>query len=285
MTITTLPKDLKIDTSNRLQLFDYKNPQDVQKTKINLSKNTISFLRTGVKEVIGDDKTAQIDNRRFLIMKSGNCLMTEKVSNSDKLYRSLLLFFDDEAALDFLEKHQLYSNIQAKQKSFFIFEYDDFIQLFVKSLEGMSKLPKITQRKILKAKFEEIMLYLTYQHGPSFLNSIVQNLNDQVSRLNNIVENNKLHRLTLEELAFLCSMSVSTFKRTFFKHYQSTPMKWFSEQRLNHIAVLLSTKQKRPIDLYEDAGYENFSNFVQAFKKQFGMTPKQYQQRGVFEHF
>ena len=54
-------------------------------------------------------------------------------------------------------------------------------------------------------------------------------------------------------------------------------MKWFNEQRLNHIAFVLRTKRYRPVELYEDAGYENFSNLVQAFKKKFGVTPKQYQ--------
>lgn len=59
MKITILPKDLKIDTSSPIQLYNYRTYQNIQKTKINLSKNTISFLRTGTKEVIGDDKTVQ----------------------------------------------------------------------------------------------------------------------------------------------------------------------------------------------------------------------------------
>jgi len=129
----------------------------------------------------------------------------------------------------------------------------------------------------LKAKFEEIMLYLVHHNKADFLNSLVQNVDDKISRLTNIVENNKHNKLNLEELAFLCNMSISTFKREFFKRYQNTPMKWFNEQRLNHIAFMLKTKRNRPIELYEEAGYENFSNFVQAFKKKFGMTPKQYQ--------
>ena len=123
------------------------------------------------------------------------------------------------------------------------------------------------------------MLYLTYQNGTVFLNSIVRHIDDKVSRLTNIVENNRFKKLSLEELAFLCSMSVSTFKREFSKLYQSTPMKWFNQQRLDHIAILLSTQNKRPIDLFEAAGYETFSNFVQAFKKRFGVTPKQYQNK------
>ena len=277
MEITVLPKDLKIGESKDLQLYNYRRTEDIKKTKIKLSKNTISFLRTGTKEVIGEDKTVQIGNDHFVIMKSGNCLMTEKVSDSFKLYQSVLLFFSDEEVLHFLEKHNQFSPNLKVQKSFYIFEYDTFIQNFVKSLEQILKLPKSIQAKMLKNKFEEILLYLLHQNNAEFLNSLVQNVDDKISRLTNIVENNRHNKLTLAELAFLCNMSISTFKRAFFKLYQQPPMKWFSEQRLNHIAFLLKTKRNRPIELYEDAGYENFSNFVQAFRKKFGMTPKQYQ--------
>ncbi len=280
MKITVLPKDLKIGESKDLQLYNYRRTEDLKKTKINLSKNTISFLRTGTKEVIGDDKRVQIGKEHFVIMKSGNCLMTEKVSDSFKAYQSILLFFSDEEVLYFLEKYNQLSSRFKNQKSFYIFEYDNFIQNFVKSLEQILKLPGSTQANILKNKFEEIMLYLVHQNNADFLNSLVQNVDDKINRLSNIAENNKHNRLTLEELAFLCNMSVSTFKRAFFKVYQNTPMKWFHEQRLNHIAFMLKTKRNRPIELYEDAGYENFSNFVQAFKKKFGMTPKQYQMQG-----
>lgn len=93
----------------------------------------------------------------------------------------------------------------------------------------------------------------------------------------NVIENNKLNKLTLPELAFLSNMSLSTFKREFTKHYHIPPIKWFQEKRLAHAAFLLSTQQKRPKEIYTEAGYETLSNFVQAFKKQYGTTPRQFQ--------
>lgn len=277
MEITVLPQDLKINTSKSIQGFRYKTGHDIQRSKINLSKNTISFLRTGTKEVIGEDETVLIDNQSFVIMKSGNCLMTEKVSSTDKMYKSILLFFTDELVIDFLEKNKFHTTINKEQQFYYIFHYDNFIHAFVEGLERILMLPIVLQEKMLKIKFEEIMLYLVHQHGASFLNKIISQTDNSVTRLINIVENNKYNKLSLQELAFLTNMSVSTFKRTFFKQYKTTPIKWFNDIRLEHIALLLRTKRKRPIELYEDAGYENFSNFVQAFKKKFGVTPKQYQ--------
>ncbi len=277
MEITVLPQDLKIRSAQRIQIYNYRIDYGIHRSKINLTKNTISFLRAGTKEVIGDDASVQINNQSFVVMKSGNCLMTEKVSSSNKIYKSILLFFSDESIIDFLERNKLYSNSNKENKSFYIFEYDDFIEHFVQSLEQLLAIPAETQGRILKAKFEEIMFYLIHKHGASFLNSIIQQVDSAESRLTNIVTNNKHKKLSLQELAFLSNMSVSTFKREFYRIYDKTPIKWFNEERLEHISILLKTNQKRPIELYEEAGFENFSNFVQAFKKRYGVTPKQYQ--------
>ena len=72
-------------------------------------------------------------------------------------------------------------------------------------------------------------------------------------------------------------MSTSSFKRTFQKHFQNSPSKWFKEKRLEHSAFLLRQKSKRPIDVYEEIGYKNLSNFIKAFKIKFGVTPREYQ--------
>lgn len=43
MKITVLPKDLNLNPETGIQLYNYKRTHDIQKTKINLSKNTISL--------------------------------------------------------------------------------------------------------------------------------------------------------------------------------------------------------------------------------------------------
>ena len=211
----TLPTDLKIATANRIQLFDYRNDEDIINTKINLAKHTISFLRAGTKEVLGDGKAIRLDHQRFLVMKSGRCLMTERVSDTDRRYHSILLFFDDSSVVDFLEKHQSLSK-RPENCPFYVFEYDDYIQHFVTSLAHLLTLPSSVQQRLLPTRFEEIMLYLTSKHGTTFLRALARQTDDRLMKLANVVENNKYNRLGLEELAFLCHMSVSTFKREFF---------------------------------------------------------------------
>ncbi len=278
MTTTALPDDLNIDLTATTQVFDYRNYNNSIRSQINLTKNTFSFLRTGVKEVFTENLSITIQNDAFLIIKSGKCLMTETVSPQDKVYKSMLFFFTDDMLFNFLEKHRLATQNSPEQaQSYLVCEYDTFIQNFVQSLQSISILNKELQHNLLPLKFEEIMTYLVQKKGVAFLSAILANQDDKVAKFINVVENNKLKKLTLQELSFLCNMSVSTFKRAFLKQYDMPPIKWFQEKRLDHAAFLLSNQQKRPIELYEPAGYETLSNFIQAFKKKFGLTPKQYQ--------
>jgi AraC-like DNA-binding protein len=210
-------------------------------------------------------------------MKSGHCLMTEKLSKVAGNYRSILFFFSNEDVLKFIRKFELTQSDSSKLLSTYSFSYDAFITRFVDSLLDISKLSNALQKNILDAKFEEIMLYLIEFKGVEFLYSLISNSNNQNQKFIQTIENNQLNKLTIKELSFLLNMSVSTFKREFEKHFHSSPSKWFQEKRLEHAAFLLKSNSKRPSDIYEEVGYENLSNFIQAFKMKFGVTPKQYQ--------
>jgi transcription initiation factor IIE alpha subunit len=87
-------------------------------------------------------------------MKSGHCLMTEKLSNESKYYRSLLFLFYNEEVLKFIRKFELETSNRKTLYSTYLFKYDSFISRFVQSLLDISKLSKSLQEKILKTKFE-----------------------------------------------------------------------------------------------------------------------------------
>ncbi|WP_374755933.1 helix-turn-helix domain-containing protein [Emticicia agri] len=86
-----------------------------------------------------------------------------------------------------------------------------------------------------------------------------------------------MNNLTLEELAFLCNTSLSTFKRRFMKLYGMPPNKWILQRRMEKAAHLLKNYHIRTSEVFYQVGYENHSSFSQSFKHTFGKTPKEYQ--------
>tara|TARA_B100000809_G_scaffold39367_1_gene34458 strand:- start:6496 stop:7335 length:840 start_codon:yes stop_codon:yes gene_type:complete len=277
MKTITLPDELSLNSSMSIQIYDYESNQEISKQEIILNKNTFSFLQEGTKEVFFDNSSYSINNSQFLLMKSGHCLMTEKLSNNRKSYRSILFFFSDDAVLNFIRKFKLSQPTSGALYSTYSFDYDVFITRFANSLLDIIKLSKTSQKNILEVKFDEIMLYLIEFKGVDFLYSLISDRDNKNQKFIQLIESNKLNKLTIKELSFLSNRSVSSFKREFEKHFNNSPSKWFQDKRLEHSAFLLKNKSKRPSDIFEEIGYENLSNFIQAFKNKFGITPKQYQ--------
>lgn len=275
MKIIVLPDELNLENAQSVQVFDYYSPLKITKQQIVLNQNIFSFLIEGTKEVIFDNSALSIDNSQFLIMKSGHCLMTEKLSD-EKKYRSVLLFFSNDALLEYIRKVELRLTEFTEYKSVYSFDYNEFIQRFVKSLLDISKLSKKVQNPLLRIKFEEIMLYLTEIYGTEFLYALSAQSNDTSQKFIKTIETNSLSKLTLKELAFLCNMSVSTFKRAFEKHYAESPIKWFQNKRLEYAHYLLNQEQKSASEIYFEVGYNNLSSFIQAYKLKYGTTPKQH---------
>jgi AraC-like DNA-binding protein len=277
MKTITLPDELSLASSLSIEVYDYESSQEISKQQIVLNKNTFSFLLEGTKEVFFDNSSYAINNSQFLLMKSGHCLMTEKLSNTQKNYRSVLFFFSNDAVLNFIIKFELNPSEYSVYYSTYQFDYDSYIRTFVSSLLDISKLSKSIQKNILDAKFDEIMLYLLEFRGVDFLYSLISNSDNEAKKFIQVIESNKLNKLTIKELSFLSNMSVSKFKREFEKYFNNSPIKWFNDKRLEHSAFLLKNKYKRPSDIFEEIGYENLSNFIHAFKIKYGVTPKQYQ--------
>jgi AraC-like DNA-binding protein len=272
-----IPDAIFEQSNSDVQIFDYKSSSNIDKQLINLTKHTFSFLIEGQKEVIGHKNFISAIDTSFLLMQKGRCIMTEKLSSSNNQYRSILLFFSNNIVLDLIKKYDFNIKKGQFQKSVFSFDYDDYLKNYLKNIVEISKLPNKTQGNLLAIKLEEILIYLVEKNGSDFITSLLEDNNQKSRKLISVVETHKFNKLSIKELAFLCNMSISTFKREFTKQYQLSPIKWFQDQRLEYASVLLTKENKRPSDIYIEVGYENLSSFIQAFKSKFGQTPKQFQ--------
>ena len=276
MDINYLPKSLNLDDNLDIQVFAYNTSKSSTKQKISLTQNVISFLVEGAKEVTSENTPIHIENLSFLIIKKGHCLMTEKLSSSEASYRSILLFFSDEAISQFMKKHNIFKKKKEQSHSVTPIDYDNYTNAIVKSLLEISKLTMGTQKKMLQVKFEELILYLINTKGTEYMSSFFMDNATITNKFISVVKRNKLNKLSLKELSFLSFMSISSFKRAFSNHFSESPSKWFLDRRFEHSAYLLLQKKQRVSDVYNEVGYKTLSSFIQAFKAKYGVTPKQY---------
>ncbi|CAL2104224.1 protein of unknown function [Tenacibaculum sp. 190130A14a] len=143
------------------------------------------------------------------------------------------------------------------------------------SLNTIKEAPKAFIDNLLSVKFDELLLYLLNKYGQAFESYLYSLIAKEESPFKKVIENNVLSSLALEEIAFLCNMSLSTFKRNFVKEYQTSPGKWFRDKRLLKAKELLKNANVTPSDIYLELGYQNLSNFSAAFKKKFKISPSE----------
>lgn len=89
------------------------------------------------------------------------------------------------------------------------------------------------------------------------------------------MEKNFMFNMPLEKFGYLTGRSLTTFKRDFYNVFHSTPQRWLTKKRLELAHYELAEKNKKPVDIYYEIGFENLSHFSFAFKKQFGYSPSQ----------
>ncbi|MEL7147649.1 MAG: AraC family transcriptional regulator [Bacteroidota bacterium] len=257
-----------------IQLYPYEKKDGTSRSRISFSKHVFSFIVSGSKEIYNTDKPVLLSSNKFVLIKSANYLMTELVSAPASNYQSVLLFFSDQILQDFVFKYRhLIPEHLTGQNRVMTFRHDTYSEGFRNSLTSLSATSAGQSQDFLRLKFEELMYYLLIQDPTGMSSWLEAGQNDLEMRFRKTVESNVFADLSLEELAFLCNMSLSSFKRHFQKYYHSTPRQWMIKERMR-LAKILLRRGERPTDVYPKAGYSTLSNFIKAYRLFHGETPR-----------
>jgi AraC-like DNA-binding protein len=79
--------------------------------------------------------------------------------------------------------------------------------------------------------------------------------------------------MSIEEVASLCCMSLSTFKRYFRTRFRISPHRWMQSFRLQMAYEILSSYDVATEDVANMFGYNNLSYFTVLFRTKHGVTP------------
>ncbi len=285
MPVHNLPQDIfsnKKEAEDSLIFHNYSASVGSFKGKSILHKNAISLVISGEKTMHFANTTVNIKDNEFHFLSAGNCLASVTLSKKD-VFRSILVFFDNKVLTEFYLKHsrtidRLKKIRKIESEGYVSFPKDKFIYNYIDSLILLFQSDSKISMEMKMLKFEELMLYLLEKHPYkvlSFQSSQGKDFDDLEIR--KAVEANVTNPISLEELAFLCNISLSTFKRRFQKIYGSAPSKWMLQRKMEIARDLLQHYNEKPSEVYRKIGYENHSSFAQSFKQMYGVSPKEFQ--------
>ncbi|URN93387.1 MAG: AraC family transcriptional regulator [Candidatus Pristimantibacillus lignocellulolyticus] len=143
----------------------------------------------------------------------------------------------------------------------------------------LKELHKKISRDVNDFKKEELFLYfmeVLIQAQSSISTKIpVSEAFDEIEKVCNYLEENYTKTITLNHLSDLAGWSKYHLLRSFTKKKGLSPYSYLETIRVNHAKKLLEQGLK-PIEVSFVTGFSDQSHLTKLFKRQIGLTPKQY---------
>lgn len=122
-------------------------------------------------------------------------------------------------------------------------------------------------------------LVLAQRIAPSDIPLVSASLSPEMSRVLRHIALCYAEPITVEQLARLCSMSVSSFTRQFRRTFGVPPLTFVHRMRLTVAAHLLTTTEQSVLDIAQEVGFATLSSFNRLFSRTYGCPPRAFRQR------
>jgi AraC-like DNA-binding protein len=189
-----------------------------------------------------------------------------------KPHKAVAMHLTQERLKDFYRRNQAVSGKPSPLKHVRVFGKHPLLESCLASLIPYFDLKADLPEKIAALKIEEAISIL--RTIDKDMDSLLADF-EEPGKINigDFMQRNYMFNMPLEKFGSLTGRSLATFRRDFKKAFQTTPQKWLTQKRLELAHYQLAEKQRKPVDVYVEAGFENLSHFSYAFKKHFGYAP------------
>lgn len=156
---------------------------------------------------------------------------------------------------------------------------NQLIEQYMTNLALYFEAPEAFDEELGVLKLKELMLILLKSENHQSLREMLSEIFTPVQvGFRQAIEHNLYNVLSMEELAYLCHMSLSTFKREFKRVFGASPARYIKQRRLEQAAKLLVTSTEPVSAIGYDVGFQDATTFSASFHAQYGESPSQYRQ-------
>ena len=236
------------------------------------------FINEGEVSVRSQTKYMNLDRNNAILAKCLNYFFEtdskqKESSDSIEVIAVILHPSQVEELFEFDLSQSDYSvNYNIKQ-----IEVDRLLANFKESINILLDNPELADERMIETKLKEFVLLITKsQNAPSqldFLSALFKPLDIEFK---STIQHNIYSNLSLDELARLCHLSTSSFKRKFNEVFKSSPKKYISQKKIEKAAVLLKSDNLRISDIAYDVGFDSLATFNRNFTRTYGKSPTEF---------
>lgn len=255
-----------------LSICQYIQYEEQYKNEVFISTNMLIFVIKGSKVLHFKDERIVVNSQDILFLKSGNYVMSEVL---DEYYEAILFMYDDAILFDFIKKYNLFFDENFSfDNNYFKIKKTSIFELFQSSILSYIENNSFNHESIMKLKLEE-----------AFLNILQSDSKDDFKNFLSSIYNNNLFKIKIEQefehdnnildFAKKFNMTDLAFRNKFKDTFCMTPKKWQNNKKLQKAKLLLETTDYNVTQVCQKSGFDNISWFIQTFKNEYGITPKQ----------
>ena len=237
----------------------------------------IYFKERGSK-LLSSEVNAQLKSNEAVLLKCGNHfvdLLRETDDNQVEiiaihLYPEVLKKLYTGNLPDIVKK-------QNNSKGSQVIVSSNVIAKFIESLDFYFQNPSLVNNDLLELKIKELILLLVQSKN---INSILELVADLYSantvQVRKVIELHLFSNLKLDQLAKLCNLSLSSFKREFRKEFNDSPTNYINNKRLEKAQTLLTITNLSISEVAYETGFQDSLYFTRLFKNKIGIPPTLY---------
>lgn len=132
------------------------------------------------------------------------------------------------------------------------------------------------RKSYIEAKIIELFLLQTKSHCPVQKIGLKREEQNKIIAAREYLDRNYQRKIRIIDLAMIVGTNQQTLKRGFREMFHTTIFAYYNGLRMERAKYLLMDSGKSISEVSDEIGYKNPQHFTVAFKKKFGLSPKNF---------
>ena len=188
-------------------------------------KGCFIYFKNGNTKLLSSEHNTKIRGKEAVLLKCGSNFLEILQKNKGEELETIVIHLFPELLKE-IYKNEIPTTVIKRtdsQQSLKI-SSNDLITKFIDSLEFYFDNPTLVNNDLLELKVKELLLLLIQTNYISSVQELIIDLySTKTIKLNEVVALHTFSNLSVNELAKLCNMSLSSFKRAFRAFFNDSP--------------------------------------------------------------
>nr|WP_299066828.1 helix-turn-helix transcriptional regulator [uncultured Allomuricauda sp.] len=241
-------------------------------------KGCFIYFKNGNTKLLSSEHNTEIKGKEAVLLKCGSNFLEVLQNNTNEELETIVIHLFPELLKE-IYKNEIPTAIVKRTESeqSLKISSNDLITKFIDSLEFYFDNPSLVNNDLLELKVKELLLLLIQTN---YIDSVQELITDLYStktiKLNEVVALHTFSNLSVNELAKLCNMSLSSFKRAFKTFFNDSPNNYINTKKIEKAKELLQISELNISDIAYETGFNDPQYFTRLFKKRIGLSPSEF---------